>query len=598
MSRNWLVLAVLALMACREAPRPSTQPVASALGDSAPTARPDVSVAGGRSVPAGQADSPRLALGARGAVATQEAHASDVGLAVLKRGGNAVDAAVAIAFAMAVTHPSAGNIGGGGFMVVRMASGEATTFDYREVAPRRATRNMYIDPSGAVSRDSLAGAKAAGIPGTVAGMALAHRRFGKLPWRDLVLPAVGLAGGHVIDSYHAEDLERGLQSMRAEGFVRSVAAFSKRDGTAWKAGDRFSQPALQATLTAIANLGAPGFYRGEIAQKMVTEARAEGGIWELADLANYQAVERKPIRFRYRGYEVLTMPPPSGGGVVLRQLLFAAEQFRLAEKPWPNPLATHVYVESARRAYADRNTLLGDPDHADLPLAELLDADYLKRRMGDIQLDRATPSSAVRAGAQASSHSEQTTHFSVVDVAGNAVSNTYTLNTGFGAKLILVDVGVLLNNEMDDFAAKPGTANVYGLVQSEPNAIAPNKRMLSSMTPTIVVKDGALRLVVGSPGGPTTTTTVAQIIRHVLDDGMTVDLAVAAPRLHHQWLPDQIYVESDVPSSLRDALAALGHAIKERGPMGHANCIGIDPVTHGFRAVADVSRDGGKAAAF
>jgi gamma-glutamyltranspeptidase/glutathione hydrolase len=596
MPRSWLVIGALVLITCKEPAPPPPPPTTTTV---TPPVAPVVSVPSvARRVPPGQADAPRLALGANGAVATQEGHATDVGIGILKKGGNAVDAAIAVAFALAVTHPSAGNIGGGGFMVVRMADGRASTIDYREVAPRRATRNMYLGADGEVNGESLVGAKAAGIPGTVAGMALAHERFGKLSWRDLVQPAVRLARGHVIDSHHAKDLTYAVKRMKAEGFDTSAALFSKKDATPWEAGDTFVQPALAATLTVIATAGAKGFYVGDVAKKMVDEIKSGGGIWELEDLAGYVAVERKPVRFAYRGHEVVTMPPPSGGGVVLRHLLAAAEQHRLVDKPWPDPIATHVYVESARRAYADRNTLLADPDHARLPLQRLLASDYLKTRMGDIDLAKATPSSAVRAGVTSSPQSEETTHFSIVDAAGNAVANTYTLNTGFGSKLILRDVGVLLNNEMDDFSAKPGSANVYGLVQSEPNAIAPGKRMLSSMTPTIVVKDGAARLVVGSPGGPTITTTVAQIIRHVIDHTMTVEQAVAAPRIHHQWLPDLVYVEAEVPNPVRDALIALGHQIKERPPIGHANCIEIDPTTHGFRAVADVHRDGGKAAAY
>lgn len=592
--RTLLITLIVSLVACKE-PAPAkpllpatATPTASALASASLSAR---------SLPEGKQDSPRVALGTEGAVASQEAHATDAGIAVLKKGGNAVDAAVAVAFALAATHPSAGNIGGGGFMVVRMADGTSTAIDYREVAPQAASRNMYIGADGEVTRDSLVGAKAAGIPGTVAGLSLAHQRFGKLAWKDLVAPSVKLAEGHPIDAHHAEDLTTATAKMRAEGFVASAKLFEKPEGGALATGDTFAQPALAETLRAIAAGGSKAFYEGPIAKKMVDEIRRDGGIWSLEDLAGYRAIERKPITFSYRGYEIVTMPPPSGGGVVLRQMLGAAALFALVDHPWPSAFATHVYVESARRAYADRNLLLADPDHAKVPLSELLDEGYVKARMGTIDPKHATPSSEIRAGVSVA-ESEETTHFSVVDAAGNAVSNTYTLNTGFGSKLILESVGVLLNNEMDDFSAKPGSANVYGLVQSEPNAIAPGKRMLSSMTPTIVSQNGEVRLVVGSPGGPTITTTVVQIIRHVIDDRMTLAEAVAAPRIHHQWLPDTVFMEEAVPKSLRDGLTGMGHAIKMRPPMGHANCVELDPKSRGFRAVADFARDGGKAAAY
>lgn len=589
-----LTTIVLTLVACKE-PAPD-KPLSPAIA-TVTAAATATATARARSLPAGTHDPPRVALGTEGAVASQEAHATDVGIAILKRGGNAVDAAIGVAFALAATHPSAGNIGGGGFMVVRMADGTSTAIDYREVAPKAASRDMYIGANGEVTRDSLVGAKAAGIPGTVAGLALAHERFGKLAWKDLVAPAVKLAEGHVIDAHHAEDLTKATARMRAEGLTSSAALFEKAGGGAWTSGDTFSQPALAVTLRAIADGGARAFYEGPVAKKMVDEIRRGGGIWSLDDLVSYRAVARAPITFTYRGHEIVSMPPPSGGGVVLRQMLGAAALHELADQPSSSLFATHVYVESARRAYADRNLLLADPDHAEVPLSELLDEAYVNKRMASIDVTRATPSSRVRAGVGAA-ESEETTHFSIVDRHGNAVSNTYTLNTGFGAKLILGSVGVLLNNEMDDFSAKPGSANVYGLVQSEPNAIAPGKRMLSSMTPTIVSKDGAVRLVVGSPGGPTITTTVVQIIRRVIDDGMTLDAAVAAPRIHHQWLPDRVFLEEGVPKALRDGLTGMGHTVELRPPIGHANCVEVDAKSRGFRAVADFARDGGKAAAF
>jgi gamma-glutamyltranspeptidase/glutathione hydrolase len=565
------------------------------------TAAPVVAVEGGveRSLPAGDpAKTPGLALGIRGAVTSAEASASDVGVAILQKGGNAVDAAVAVGFALAVTHPSAGNIGGGGFMVVRMADGTVAAIDYREKAPGKATRDMYLDDKGEPTAERLVGPKAAGIPGTVAGLALAHEKFGKLSWKDVVRPAVELArDGHPLDAWHVEDLERAAKLMRVAGF--DATPYLKPDGTAWVEGDVWTQPVLAKTLEAVATDGPRAFYEGPIAQTMAREVAAAGGIWTAEDLAAYQAREREPIVFAYREHEIITMPPPSAGGVVLRQILAAAEVLELHDKPWRSVDEVHHYVETTRRTYADRNMLLGDPDFVDLPMARLLDTSYVAQRVANIDPDKATPSSEIAAGlAPGKEESHQTTHFSVVDEAGSAVSNTYTLNHGFGARWVAPSSGVLLNNEMDDFSTKPGAPNVFGLVQGEPNKIEPGKRMLSSMTPTIVAQGGELRAVVGSPGGPTITTTVAQIVRAVVDYGLTIDQAVASVRIHHQWLPDMIWAEDRIAPELEQGLVALGHQIRKRGTMGHANCIEVDPKTKGFRAVADVTRDGGKAVAY
>jgi gamma-glutamyltranspeptidase/glutathione hydrolase len=590
-----LALALMLQGGCRGDPPPapaSERP--SSVGAAASAPAPSTPAA--RRLPAGRAEPPRVALGVRGAVAAHEAHAADVGLAILQQGGNAVDAAVAVGFALAVTHPAAGNIGGGGFMIVRMADGRAEAIDYREAAPGKAHRDMYLEAGGEVGKDSLVGARAAGIPGTVAGLGLAHQRFGKLPWREVVMPAVALArDGHSIDEHHAKDLALAVGKMKGAGF--DASAFTGPDGALLAAGATWRQPALAATLERIATGGAAVFYR-DMAASLVAEVRARGGIWELADLTGYRAIVREPIRFSYRGHEIITMPPPSGGGVVLRQIFFAAEAHGMAELAWPSADAVHLYIEATRRAYADRNALIADPDHVTVPLAQLLDPAYLTARMAPIALARATPSAEIRAGMPVPRESEQTTHFSIIDAEGNAVANTYTLNSSFGAKLWLPESGVLLNNEMDDFSAKPGSANLYGLVQGEANAIAPGKRMLSSMTPTIVLADGQVRAVVGSPGGPTITTTVAQIVFALVEQRLPIDAAVAAPRVHHQWLPDTVFVEEAVPQPLRAALRARGHHLEARPPIGHANCIEVDPATGGFRAVADVARDGGKAAAY
>jgi len=550
-------------------------------------------------MPEGEADPPRLALGTRGAVSSAEAHASAIGLDVLERGGNAVDAAVAVGFALAVTHPSAGNVGGGGFMVVRMADGTTAAIDYREEAPSSATRDMYLDAKGEPSNERLLGPKAAGIPGTVAGLGRAHERLGTLPWKDLVQPAVDLArDGHTLDRWHAEDLSYGSDRIQKAGYDASAAMYRKADGSHYAEGDTWVQPVLAATLQTIAEGGPRAFYEGDLAATMAAEVAAAGGIWQAKDLAAYQAVDRDPIVFTYRGHEIITMPPPSAGGVVLRQLLAASESLDLRQYPWRSVPEVHLFTEAMRRTYADRNMLMGDPDFVELPMEQMLDTRYVERRMADIDPEHATPSDQIRAGLPVGRESEQTTHFSVVDGEGNAVSNTYTLNLGFGSKYVVPSAGVLLNNEMDDFSVKPGTANIFGLVQGEPNKIEPGKRMLSSMTPTIVVKDGELRAVVGTPGGPTITTTVATVIRGMIDYGLSLDEAIASPRVHHQWQPDQIWTEERIDPEVERGLIEKGHKIRKRSSMGHANCIEVDPESRGFRAVADVERDGGSAVAF
>jgi len=552
-----------------------------------------------RSLPAHDANDPGTAVGIHGAVSSAEAHASEVGLAILKRGGNAVDAAIAVGFALAVTHPSAGNLGGGGFMVVRMADGKTAAFDYREVAPGAATRDMYLDAKGNPTRASVDGAKAAGIPGTVAGLALAHERFGTIAWAELVAPAIKLAhDGHTLDSFHAEDLANGVERMmKLPGNEKSAAIYRKADGAAFVTGDKWVQPELAKTLEVVA-AGPRNFYEGPLAKTLADGVRGLGGIWTEADLKGYRAIARDPIVFPYRGVEVITMPPPSAGGVVLRQLLAASEILEIHKYPWHSVDEIHLYVEAARRTYADRNFLLGDPAFIEVPLAKLLDGAYLRDRLADVDIAHATPSDKVKAGLPAGKESIQTTHYSVVDDTGNAVSQTYTLNTSFGAKVVVPGTGVLLNNEMDDFAVKPGTPNTYGLVQGEQNKIVAGKRMLSSMTPTILVKDGQLRAVVGTPGGSTISTTVTQIVRALLDYGVTLDVAVKAPRVHHQWKPDRIVAEPTLDPATAAGLKARGHEMAEWGSIGHANCIEVDPATQGYRAVADVTRDGGEAVAY
>jgi gamma-glutamyltranspeptidase/glutathione hydrolase len=602
------ILFTLSVFACqRPAPGGSPSEPAKAVASAASAPDPEHP---GTPAPSSKAE-PGVAIGMKGAVSSAEGAASDVGVAILKKGGNAVDAAVAVGFALGVTHPTAGNIGGGGFMVLRFPDGTSTSIDYREMAPRAASRDMYLDASGQVTKEGRIGPRAAGVPGVVAGLALVHHKYGKLPWADVIAPAIALArDGSTLDSFHADDMKGVLeriseyakdpssQSPALQAALKStLATFSKPDGSAYVTGEVWRQPDLARTLEAIAKGGPDAFYHGALAADMATKVKAMGGIWTPEDLAGYHALFREPIKFSYRGYDIITMPPPSAGGIVLRQILAAAEYLELYKLDWDSTPRIHLYVEALRRTYADRNELIGDPDFVKIPLNELLDTRYISKRMAGIDPKHATPSSEIKAGIQLK-ESEHTTHFSVVDASGMAVANTYTLNGGFGARVVVPGTGVILNNEMDDFTSKVGSPNMFGLVQGPQNSIEPGKRMLSSMTPTIVVKDGKLRAVVGSPGGPTITTTVAQIVMQLIDHGRTLQQAVAATRIHHQWLPDQIWHESSLPASTATELQALGHKLASRDRIGHANCIEVDPKTSSLIAVADVQRDGGQASAY
>jgi gamma-glutamyltranspeptidase/glutathione hydrolase len=552
-----------------------------------------------------------VATGRQGAVSSTEANASDIGLEVLRRGGNAVDAAVAVAFALGVTHPSAGNIGGGGFLVVRTPDGRSTAFDYREVAPSRATEGMFLDADGKPTDDSRIGPRAAGIPGVVRGLEMAHRRFGRLPWRDLVLPAVRLArDGWPLDTQHAEDLASVSLTMQAfadtlpadraalrAAMDATLATVRKPGGARYARGDVWRQPDLAATLQAVADGGADAFYTGPLARRLAQEVTRIGGIWSTEDLAAYQPIEREPIRFTYHGHEIVSMPPPSAGGINLRQILAGADTLRLERHAWESPERIHLYAEIMRRAFADSTAVMGDPGFVEVPRRALFDPAYARRRMADVDRRKATPSSAIGSGVPLQ-ESPETTHFSVVDRDRMAVASTFTLNGDFGAKVIVPGTGVILNNEMDDFSAKPGAPNMFGLVQSARNAIAPGKRMVSSMTPTIVARDGRLRAVVGSPGGPTIISTVAQIVLQLIDHNRSLAQAVGALRVHHQWLPDEIAHEDALPAETVAALQAMGHRLRGRARMGVANCIEVDPRTGALVAVADVKRDGGRAAAY
>jgi gamma-glutamyltranspeptidase/glutathione hydrolase len=552
-----------------------------------------------------------LAEGRHGAVSSPEASATDVGIEVLRRGGNAVDAAVAVGFALGVTHPSAGNIGGGGFMIVRRPDAVSTAIDYREVAPAQASADMFLNEAGGVMPDNELGPRAAGIPGTVAGLAFAHRKLGRRPWAELLEPAVELARRGVrLDAVHAEELRVVSAEIRAyrtrvpaanpalrDALSASLSTFEKADGTSYAPGEVWRQPDLARTLAAIRDQGPDAFYRGSLAAGMAARVRAMGGIWTSQDLSDYRVIERRPVVFSYRGHEIVSMPPPSSGGLALREILTASEALGVHQLDWDSPRRIHLYVEISRRAFADRNGLIADPDFTPLSMAELLDARYVRARMADIDPEHATPSAHVTTS-PALQEPEHTTHFSVVDAEGMAVANTYTLNGDFGARVQIPGTGVTLNNEMDDFTAKVGAPNQFGLIQGKQNAIAPGKRMLSSMSPTIIAKGGALRAVVGSPGGPTIISTVAQIVMQLIDAGRSLEQAVAAVRIHHQWLPDEILHEPGLPEETRRALEAMGHRLVTEDSIGHANCIEVDPESGGLRAVADVARFGGKAAAF
>ncbi len=467
--------------------------------------------------------------------------ASAVGADILKQGGNAIDAAIAVEFALAVVYPDAGNIGGGGFMVIRMQDGRTDALDYRETAPAAAHRDMYLDEEGKVIEDlSLKGHLAAGVPGTVDGMVQLHKKWGTMPWSKLVQPAVTLAArGFPLTSKEAKKFNE-----HRKDFIRYNTRrpdFALKDH--WQEGDTLRLPDLAATLALIRDHGRAGFYEGRTAANIVAEMQRGGGIISLEDLKTYSAIWREPLTGTYQDYKVIAMPPPSSGGIALLQLLTISENYPVAAWGWNSLEAVHFMVEAERRVFADRAGHLGDPAFYDVPVRELLAPAYLTQRMEDFDQSRATDSDDIRAGELVPAESENTTHYSIVDPQGNAVSATTTLNTTFGSKVFVDGSGFLLNNEMDDFSILPGYPNKYGLLGGEANAVAPGKRMLSSMTPTILEKDGQLYMVVGSPGGSTIITTVYQTILNVTTHGFGMQQAVNAGRFHHQWKPEWILSE-------------------------------------------------------
>ena len=491
-------------------------------------------------------------------VVAQESIAADVGVSVLQKGGNAVDAAVAVGFALAVTHPFAGNLGGGGYMLVRLSDGRATFIDFRERAPERASHDMYLDAQGKPTRDSIEGWRSSGVPGTVRGFELALSKYGKRSWNDDLAPAVELATKGFPVSYA---LSQSLRISRSLGTSADSKRIFQKNGAFFDVGDLLVQPELAQTLERIARNGANEFYEGETAQRLAREMSAHGGLISLSDLKGYRAIERTPLQGTYKGYTILTAPPSSSGGIALLEMLGILEGTNYERGGAGSASAIHYLAEAMRRAYADRNAYVGDPDFVKVPIAGLLDPAYLARLRASIDPERATPSSLVRPGRPAGTEHDQTTHYTVVDAEGNAVAVTYTLNGGYGNGITVPGLGFLLNNEMDDFAAKPGTPNMFGLVQGESNAIQPGKRPLSSMTPTIVVKDGKLFMTAGAPGGSRISTAVLQVILNVVDFGMNVQDAVDAARVHHQWLPDTLSLEHGISPDTVALLQARGYTV-------------------------------------
>lgn len=511
-----------------------------------------------------------------GVVVSAHPEASKVGIAILKKGGNAIDASVAVQFALAVVYPNAGNIGGGGFLVYRDAKGNIDALDYREKAPLAAKEDMYWDKDGnAITALSLYGQLAAGVPGTVDGMVAAHKKYGKLAWKELIEPAIILAEkGFPITAMQASEL-----TTKHNEFLKyndQVNAFTSK--SIWKEGDILIQKDLAQTLKLIQDKGRNGFYKGRTADLIVAEMKRGNGIITKEDLKQYHSVWRKPVTGKYKDYNVISMPPPSSGGIALISLFQSIEDYPLQKWGFQSDSTIQVMVEAERRVYADRAEHLGDPDFYKVPKKQLLDGAYNKNRMKNFSFDYATKSSDIKAGKIIGKESMETTHYSIVDKDGNAVSVTTTLNGSYGSLVVVDGAGFLLNNEMDDFSVKPGVPNMYGLVGGKANAIEPSKRMLSSMTPSILEKDGKLYMIVGTPGGSTIITSVFQTILNVIEFGMTMQDAVNSPRFHHQWLPDQIDHEPKaISNTVRKSLEEKGYKLKERKPYGRVEGILVNP---------------------
>ncbi len=539
-----------------------------------------------------------------GMIASTNEVASRVGVDILRRGGNAVDAAIAVAFALQVTHPAAGNLGGGGFMMIRLNDGRTTAIDYREMAPAAAHRNVYLDKDGKVIEGEggpLVGYRAAGVPGTVRGMELALKKYGsgKLTWAQLVDPARRLAAnGFRITHSLARSLYENRKYLSQYAETKRIYL---KDGTFYKEDELFRQPELAATFARIQRLGPNEFYEGETARLIIADMKRNNGLMTMDDLRGYVAKERAPVRGNYRGHEIISMPPPSSGGAVLIEMLNILEGFDFKNLEASSSERYHLMAESMRRAFADRAEYMGDSDFVKVPIAGLIDKSYAATLRATIKADRASTSAEVRAGRPAGHESEDTTHFTVVDAQGNAVSNTYTLNNSYGSAAVAKGTGFLLNDEMDDFAAKPGTPNMYGLIQGERNAVAPKKRPLSAMTPTIVLrKDGSLWFTVGSPGGPTIINTVFCIITNVIDYEMNIQQAIDFPRIHHQWLPDELVSEPfGLSGDTLRALSSRGHKFPEKKRyLGDAEGIMIEEKTGMRLGATDPRRSDGLAVGY
>ncbi|PWK29398.1 gamma-glutamyltranspeptidase/glutathione hydrolase [Arcicella aurantiaca] len=531
--------------------------------------------------------------GKNGMIAATHPAASQVGVDILKMGGNAIDAAVATQFALAVVHPAAGNIGGGGFLVYRDKKGKSYTLDYREKAPEKASRDMYLDENKNVKagQPSWYGHTASGTPGSVDGLEQAHKRFGKLTWQQILQPAIDLAENGVKLTMREA---RGLNRTKVE-FLKynpTKKYFMKPDTTDWKEGELLIQKDLAKALRRIQEQGRKGFYEGETAQLLLAEMKRGGGIITQKDLDNYKATWREPIVENYKNMKIISMPPPSSGGIALAQLLKYVEPYPLQRWGWHTDSTTQVMIEAERRVFADRATWLGDPDFVKVPQKELLETNYLKKRWEDFQFDQATDSKKVKAGTIAGYESVETTHSSFVDKEGNAVSITTTLNNSYGSKVVVDGAGFLMNDEMDDFSIKPGVPNSYGLIGNEANAIVPNKRMLSSMTPTIVEENGKLKMVLGTPGGSTIITSVFQVFLNVAEHGMTMQQAVDALRFHHQWLPDRTtFEEGGFTEQTLKRMREKGYKIdSQKNTIGRMDCILVLP-DGTYEGGADVRAD-------
>ncbi len=528
---------------------------------------------------------------AKAALSTATPYSTSIGLSVLKRGGNAIDAAVAVSFALAVVHPQAGNIGGGGFLIYYDAANKAVwTLDYREVAPAAATRDMYAK-NNAPTAGSRTGALAAAVPGTVAGLAAAHERFGSKPWKELIAPAISLAReGIRTDGELETELGEERDERKIDQFATTAAMFFP-EGKPLPAGSKLVQPELAATLDRIATLGRGDFYEGDTAKRLVDAVRAAGGLISFRDLREYRPVWRAPLKINFGEYEIYTMPPPSGGGLVLAEALNILSGYDLAAAGLQTAKAVHLQAEAERRAYIDRNRYVGDPSSARIPYRELLSKERAAQWRDSIDPARATATATLSEPGTSVAESDHTTHFTIVDEAGNIAAVTTTLNENFGSGFVVPGVGFLLNNEMDDFATLPGQANRSGLVHGSANAIEPGKRMASSMTPTIVLKKGAPYAALGTRGGPTIPTTILQILIDMIIYKKPLAEAVALPRYHHQAVPDEIFVEQmRSPSALLAALNAMGHGVKSREPIGDVHAIAFED-GH-ITAVADPRRGG------